>query len=115
MPVADAPSAATALRSSNRRTNSSSTKTAPAIGALKAVARPAPAPAANSALQSGHSRRKIFPTRWATLAPIWALATERKPGADREHTAAEFHPDELKRRLQDFLVQHGFDMGDAAP
>src|SRR4029077_10419706 len=44
-----------------------------------------------------------------------ALATERKPGADREHTAAEFHPDELKRRLRDFLVQDGFDLGDAAP
>jgi len=43
-----------------------------------------------------------------------ALATERKPGADCEHTAAEFHPDEVKRRLPDFLVQHGLDIGDAA-
>src|SRR5262249_31707738 len=43
-----------------------------------------------------------------------ALATERKPGADCEHTAAEFHPDEVKRRLRDFRVQHGLDMRDAA-
>jgi len=43
-----------------------------------------------------------------------ALATERKSGADCEDAAAEFHPDEVKRRLRDFLVQHGLDMGDAA-
>jgi hypothetical protein len=43
-----------------------------------------------------------------------AFPTERKPGADCEHTAAEFHPDEVKRRLRDLLVQHGLDMGDAA-
>jgi hypothetical protein len=43
MAVAEAPSAAMALRVSNRRTNSSRTKTAPAIGALKAAARRAAA------------------------------------------------------------------------
>ena len=42
MAVAEAASAAMAMRRSNRRASSSSTKTAPAIGALKAVARPRP-------------------------------------------------------------------------
>jgi len=43
-----------------------------------------------------------------------ALATERKPRADCEHTATEFHPDEVKGRLRHFLVQHGLHMRDAA-
>src|SRR5215469_16277931 len=77
---------------------------------------------------STRTSRKQYPTIWPLAAEDFSdkvgntrphlyartLATERKPGADCEHTAAEFHPDEVKRRLRDFLVQHGLDMGDAA-
>src|SRR5262249_62309773 len=72
--------------------------------------------------------RKQYPAIWPLAAENFsdevgdtrphlharALATECKPGPDCEHTAAEFHPDEVKRCLRDFLVQHGLDMGDAA-
>src|SRR5271163_2087058 len=108
MALADAPSAAIAIRNSNRRTSSSSTKMAPAIGALNAVARPAPAPAASNTRQSGQLRRKILPTRWPRLAAM------RKPGADRERAADEFHRNDAKRRLRQLLIEHGFDMRDAA-
>ena len=72
MPIAaaDAPSVAIVMRVSKRRISSSSTKTEPAIGALKAVARPAPAPAASRMRASAALRRKMRPTKWATLAPI---------------------------------------------
>ncbi len=50
---------------------------APAIGALKAVARPAPAPAASNTLQSGQLRWNTFPKRRAMLAPIWTLGPSR--------------------------------------
>jgi hypothetical protein len=43
---------------------------APAIGALKAVARPAPAPAASNTLQSGQPRRNVLPTRRPMVAAI---------------------------------------------
>ena len=77
MALADAPSAAIAIRNSNRRTNSSSTKMAPAIGALNAVARPAPAPAASNTRQSGQSRRKVLPTRWPKVAAMCTLGPSR--------------------------------------
>ena len=75
--LADAPSAAIAIRNSNRRTNSSSTKMAPAIGALNAVARPAPAPAASNTRQSGQLRRKILPTRWPRVPAMCTLGPSR--------------------------------------
>src|SRR5262249_61704539 len=64
-----------------------------------------PPPTEDFSDQVGHTRPHLHAR---------ALATERKPGANREHTATEFHPDEVKRRLRDFLVQHGLDMGDPA-
>jgi hypothetical protein len=73
MAVADAPSAAIATRSSYRRTSSSRTKMARAIGALNAVARPAPEPAASSTLQSGQPRRNSLPTRCPMVAAIWTV------------------------------------------
>jgi hypothetical protein len=54
--TAQAASAATAIRASKRLTNTSKTNKAPAIGALKATANPAPAPAASSARQSSWTR-----------------------------------------------------------
>ena len=87
MAVADAPSATIAIRSSNCRTNSSSTKTAPAIGALKAVASPAPAPAASSTLQSTQSRRNKRPILFAMLALICTLGPSR-PSASPEPMAS---------------------------
>src|SRR5215472_17262316 len=77
---------------------------------------------------STRTGRKQYPAIWPLAAEDFSdnvsntrphlyartLATERKPGADCEHTAAEFHPDEMKRRLRDFRVQHGLDMRDAA-
>jgi hypothetical protein len=50
------------VRVSNRRISSSSTNTAPAIGALKAVAKPAPAPAAISTFESSQERPDNFAT-----------------------------------------------------
>src|SRR5262245_18601220 len=117
MPVVDAPSAATAIRSSNRRTSSSSTKTAPAIGAFEGGGKAGTRTGRNQRpaiepLAAADFSHKVSNTRPHLHAR--ALATERKPGADCEHTAAEFHPDEVKRRLRDLLVQHGLDMRDAA-
>ena len=66
----EAPSAAMVIRISNRRTSSSSTNTAPAIGELNATASPAPAPAAKRARRSVVGSRKIFPQNSARLAPI---------------------------------------------
>jgi len=74
---AEAPSATMAMRASNRRTSSSSTKTAPAIGALNAVASPAPAPAASSTCRSDQLRRQILPIRSAIAAPICTLGPSR--------------------------------------
>ena len=65
------------MRKSNRPTNSSRTKTAPAIGALNAVARPAPAPAARSALHSTWLRRNTLPTNSERLAPICTVGPSR--------------------------------------
>ena len=73
----EVPSAAMAIRVSNRRTSSSSTKTAPAMGALKATASPAPAPAANRAIRSEVGSRKVLPQNWARLAPICTLGPSR--------------------------------------
>ena len=90
--VADAPSAAIAMRGSNRRTSSSSTNTAPAIGALKAVARPAPAPAASSTLAVRPAARDTFADEVGDArAHLHArpFAAERQPGADREQPAEE--------------------------
>ena len=75
--VAEAPSAAIAMRSSNFRTSSSSTKIAPAMGALKAVASPAPAPAASSTRQSGQLRRNTNPVKRPMMAAICTLGPSR--------------------------------------
>jgi hypothetical protein len=87
MAVADAPRATITTRSSNRRTNSSRTKMAPTIGALNAVARPAPAPAASNTLQSGQPRRNSLPIRCAMAAAIWTLGPSR-PSASPEPIAS---------------------------
>jgi hypothetical protein len=65
---------------------SSRTKTAPAIGALKPVAKPAPAPAAIKTLQSCQLRRKSLPTTWAIVEPICTLGPSR-PSASPEPIA----------------------------
>jgi hypothetical protein len=73
-----------------------------------------------------HTGRKQHPALWPLAAEDFSdkvgnarphlharpLATERKPGADCEHAAEEFHANEVKRRLRDLLVQHGLDMWD---
>ena len=87
MAPADAPKVTMVIRVSKRRTSSSSTKTAPPMGALNAVARPAPAPAARSIWQSSSWRRKSFPTRWAVLAPICTIGPSR-PSARPEPIAS---------------------------
>ena len=75
--VDEAPNAAIAIRVSSRRTSSSSTKTAPAIGALKATASPAPAPDASKVRISGHERPQALPIRSAMTAPICTLGPSR--------------------------------------
>src|SRR3954464_3706457 len=88
----EAARAAIAMRGSNRRTSSSSTNTAPAVGALKAAARPAPAPAAISALASGHFRPGIFPPHRGDDRPHLHAGTftaEPQPRPDREQAAKE--------------------------
>ena len=84
---AEAPSAAIAMRGSKRRNNSSSTNMAPASGALNAVARPAPAPAATSALLSSQLHLKTWARKCATLAPICTLGPSR-PRASPEPMAS---------------------------
>jgi hypothetical protein len=42
------------------------------------------------------------------------LATDRQTGTDGQQSADELHRDQAKRRLWDFLVQHGLDVGNAA-
>ena len=69
--------ATNAIRGSKRPTSSSSTKIAPAPGELKAVARPAPAPPAISALRSFVSRRKNPPMTCAAVTPICTLGPSR--------------------------------------
>ena len=95
------------MRVSNRRTNSSSTKTAPAIGALKAVARPAPAPAAISTLQSSQSRPdELADDMRDGRAHLHArpFAPERQPGADRRQPAKELHEQQPRRRRRQLVV-----------
>ena len=77
MAVEEVPSATMVMRGSKRRTSSSSTKTAPAIGALNATARPAPAPEASSIRSSSWEWRNRSPMRWATTAPICTLGPSR--------------------------------------
>ena len=67
--------------------NVTRTKMAPAIGALNAVARPAPAPAASSTLQSGQPRRNSLPTRCPMVAAIWTVGPSR-PSASPEPIAS---------------------------
>jgi hypothetical protein len=71
--VDEAPRAASVSRPPNRRCSSSSTNTAPAIGALNAAASPAPVPAAMSERMSGQRRRKRLPMSRAPTAPICTL------------------------------------------
>ena len=78
---------AVAERVSNRRSNSSRTNTAPAIGALKAVASPAPAPAANKTRESSSPRLKIRATMSAIEGPICTLGPSR-PSASPDPIAS---------------------------
>ena len=89
---ADAPSAATAVRVSKRRTSSSRTNTAPAIGALKAVASPAPAPAANSTRAVAFVPKKQASDdvcNRMTHLYAGALAPKRETRSDRQQAADE--------------------------
>ena len=91
--VADAASAASAMRCSKRCTSSSSTNTAPAIGALKAVAKPAPAPAAISTRMSGRLVA-TYRRRSARCSPhlhARAFASQRQARTDRQQAARELH------------------------
>jgi hypothetical protein len=56
-------------------------------GALNAVARPAPAPAASNTLQSGQPRRNSLPTRCPMVAAIWMVGPSR-PSASPEPIAS---------------------------
>jgi len=105
-----------AMRASNRRTSSSSTKTAPAIGALNAVASPArtsreqhlpvrPAAATDPSYQISDRRSHLH---------AGALSAECQPGADRQQSAKKLHRDQLGRRRRQLAGQHGLDMWNAA-
>src|SRR5580692_2771044 len=83
----EAPSAAMAIRVSNRRINSSSTNTAPAIGALNAVARPAPPHAASSRRDRLASGEISAPQENLYLRPFVHLDL-RGPGPDRPRSPA---------------------------
>ena len=76
-----------ATRCSNLCTSSSSTNTSPAIGALKAVARPAPAPAARSTRKSAQHNRQTRAAKTAIPAPIWTVGPSR-PSASPEPIAS---------------------------
>ena len=117
MAVAEAARAAMAIRRSNRCTSSSRTKTAPAIGALKAAPRPAPAPAAINTRQSGHGRRNLRPTKMGQARPhldTGALAPKRQAGANGQQSADEFHRDRRESDAGGLAAQNGFDVRDAA-
>ena len=91
---------------------------APAIGALNAVARPAPAPAASNTPAVGPAAPKHPADQVADGGRhlnAWALAAERQSGADREHTTNELHGYDAKRRLRQLLVQHRLHVRNAAP
>ena len=115
MATADAPSAAMAILGSKRRTSSSRTKIAPAIGELNAVARPAPAPAASKTRHSGQpDETSCQPVRDARAhLHTRAFTTERQPRADGEKPAEELDDDQTKRRLRKLSFQHGLDVRDA--
>ena len=86
----EAPSAAIAIRSSNLRTSSSSTNTAPAIGELNAVARPAPAPAASRTRQSGQLHAADLSDQVRNVRPhlhARTLAAECQPETDGKESA----------------------------
>src|SRR6516165_5194458 len=112
MPVADAARAAMATRCSKRCTSSSRTKTAPAIGALNAAARPAPAPAASRTRQSGQVRPKEAPRKNAAARPnlhTWTLTAEGESGPDRKDSADELYRHQSERRRRQFLAQDRLD------
>src|SRR5579871_3793859 len=103
MALAEAPSAAMAIRVSSRRTSSSSTKTAPAIGALNATASPAPAPAASRVRRSGDDSTHLHAR---TLAP------ERHAGPDGEQPADEFDRQHAGRGRRQVAGQRPLDLRD---
>src|SRR6516162_2522575 len=109
MALPEAHSVVTVIRASKRRTSSSSTNTAPAQGALNAVASPAPAPAARSALASSWSRPKAVARKCPMPAPIWTV------GPSRQHASKEFHWDQNQRRRRLLVTQHRLNVRDAAP
>src|SRR3974377_948639 len=82
-----------ALQKVTHRFASTKTTMARASCALKAVPRPALAPAATSTRQFGQLRPNTVPARGASLAPSgrWALTAERQAGSDREQPAEELH------------------------
>ena len=83
---------ATATRNSKRRRSSSNTKIVPASGALNAVARPAPAPAANST-RASPAQVEHTPTQIADRGPHLnrrPFAAERHARPECQHAADEF-------------------------
>jgi hypothetical protein len=91
---------------------------APAIGALNAVARPAPAPAASSTLAVGPAASKYLADQMPDgrrHLDTRAFTAERQPRTDRQSPPNELHQYDAKRRLRQFLVQDRLDMWDAAP
>ena len=114
---ADAASAATAMRGSKRWTSSSSTNAAPAIGALKAVARPAPAPAAQRARQSAQERRKVTADEdggYRAQLHARPLPAERETSADRQDAANEFDREESVVGRRKLPLQNRLDMRNSA-
>src|SRR6478672_8702888 len=97
MAVADAPSAAMAMRGSNRRPSSSSTNMAPAI-------RP-------TTLK--YQSHQVRDTR--THLHAWAFTAEGKPGADRQQSAKEFHHNQPNWLWRQFLLRHRLNLRDATP
>ena len=92
--AAEVPSVAMVMRVSKRRTNSSSTKIEPAIGALKAVARPAPAPAASRMRASvGVAAKEVADEVGDARAHLHrrSFAAQGEAGADGEEAADELH------------------------
>ena len=89
---------------------------APAIGALNAVARPAPAPAASNTRQSGQLRRKILPTRWPKVAAMCTLGPSRPSASPTPiaSTPPTNFTGMIETALLQLLSENGFDLRDAA-
>jgi len=87
-----APSVATSSQGVKLLVSSSKTKTDPPMGALKATASPAPAPAAPTTLRSWSSFTSTREINRLSEAPIWTVGPSRpsaRPGAHGDQAAEE--------------------------